>query len=150
MWHTNIRSDSHLMLEANENQTMLSHGCLLICYSLHPLFSIFVMAICVLLLLLTHHMLRPNFVSENLFCLQISGYVALGTHHLLSPFLAFSNYLLFPLLGHQPVPLNFSSLQGETRHLRDDEVMGEPFQRVFNNKSINFFRVRDCLFVYCM
>lgn len=29
-----------------------------------------------------------------------SGYVAAGTHHLLSPFLAFSNYLLFLLLGH--------------------------------------------------
>ncbi|KAK7362614.1 hypothetical protein VNO77_04732 [Canavalia gladiata] len=70
---------------------------------------------------------QPNFVSapqlltdENLICLPTSGYVALGTHHLLSPLLAFSNYLLFPLLGHQP--LN-SSLQGETRHLRNENSL---------------------------
>jgi len=107
MWLTNRGEEGHMLLGIKP----LGHmgACLFVI--LFTPFSIFVMGTTTTTGACTSHA-QPNFVSApqsltdvNLFCLQTSGYVAPGTHHLLSPFLAFSNYLLFLLLGHQLVPL---------------------------------------------
>lgn len=123
MWFTNREGDDgHMLVGIKPWNHMGLHGCLLICYSLRPLFIF-----CVMATITTTGASHITCPTQLCFCSTVANrweFNLSSNPRICSTWdpsftvtyfwLFFLIYLLFPLLGHQP--LN-STLQGETRHL---------------------------------